>query len=167
MFIICHSLAPDDKLIAVLLLVGVTGGVSTVVQRVNNSYKKLKASEEKLKASEEELASLEKLSENIMNERPKANDEKLASTGKLNEITMNEKRRDSYEKLKASEEKLKASEEKLALLEKLIDNSSVDAVALENFMKDNYPDQYKDMMRKKKIQNYSLTLLGGLRVLLY
>ena len=44
---------------------------------------------------------------------------------------------------------LEASEEKLALLEKLIDNSSVDSVALENFIKDNYPDQYKDM---RKIQ---------------
>ena len=75
-------------------LVGVIGGVSTAVQRVNN---------------------------------------RIAANNILNE-------------------KLKASEEKLASIGKLIDNSSVDPVALENFMKDNYPDQYKKMSELHSIE---------------
>ena len=49
-----------DRLIAVLLLVGVIGGVSTAVQR----YNRIAAN-------------------NILNEKLKANEEKLASLGKL------------------------------------------------------------------------------------
>jgi hypothetical protein len=117
--------------VAVLAVLGAVAGVSTT----------LKANDEKLKASIE-----------MTNEKLKTNDEKLASLEKLNKDLINEK-------LKANNEKIKANNEKIASLEKLMDekiNSSVQKsvhVALENFLKYSYSNEYEDMRVKHAKQS--------------
>ena len=99
----------------------------------------------------------------MTNEKLKTNDEKLASLEKLNKDLINEKLKANNEKLKASiemtNEKLKTNDEKIASLEKLMDekiNSSVQKsvhVALENFLKYSYSNEYEDMRVKHAKQS--------------
>ena len=112
------------------------------------------------------MTSLEKLNENLANEKLKSNHEKLKSN--------HEKLKANDEKLKASiemmtsleklnenlaNEKLNASIEKIASLEKLMDekiNSAVQKsvnVAIENFLQYPYWNEYKDMREKQAKQS--------------